>query len=318
MKTYRAKFNPNSKNVYSVSLVESPAMEGDFIQFSKENEIKFAEVDRDKRRIMGLILEPDKLIYRNQGGEQFNIMFTAQDIEDVAYNFQKQKNQTNSTLEHDGNLIDGVTFVETWLVENPEIDKSTNFGFNYPKGSWMGVMQLDNNEVWENYVQTGKVKGFSIDAFMQLEEINLNNVNMSEIKEENLLNKIVDAISLGFEKVGFKKAEKVDEEVKLENHEEKEKEETKLEDETVNEEAENLTKLMEQLLAKLTELMQPVSDEVVAMKKQIEVVKDENLALKKEVEEMSKQPATKIIKPAQQVDFSKMSAYEKFRTKLNK
>ena len=33
--------------------------------------------------VMGLILEPNKLIYRNQNGNEFNIVFTEQDIEDT-------------------------------------------------------------------------------------------------------------------------------------------------------------------------------------------------------------------------------------------
>ena len=156
MKTYRARLKKGAKGVYGISLVDQPAMEGDFIQFSKQEEVKFAEVDKSKRRVMGLVLEPNKLVYRNQGGEEFNVMFEAQDIEDVAYNFQTQKNQNNSTIQHSGESIEGVSFVETWLIENPKMDKSVNFGFEYPKGSWMAVMQIENEDVWLNYVKTGQ------------------------------------------------------------------------------------------------------------------------------------------------------------------
>ena len=59
------------------------------------------------------------------------------------------------------------------IVENPEVDKSTNFGFSYPKGSWLAVMKVDSDEVWNDYIKTGKVQGFSIDAMLSLEEVNL-------------------------------------------------------------------------------------------------------------------------------------------------
>lgn len=313
MKRYKAKFNPDSLNVFAVSLVEQPAMEGNFVAFQKNEEVLFKEVS--KNRFMGLILEPDKEIYRNQNGVEFTISIPEEEVKKFAYNFQKQGFQNNSTLQHDGEPIKGVSFVETWLIENPEIDKSTNFGFHYPKGSWMGVMEFENEEVAKQYKE-GKIKGFSIEAYMQLEEINLNNVNMSEIKEESLLNKISDAISLAFEKVGFKQAEKEEvKEIELEAkvEEDKEKVETKMEDAPVSNDAENLAKLMQDLIAKLTELMQPVSEEVVAMKKEIAEFKEENVNLKKEVEEISKQPATKIVKPAEQVDFSKMTEYQKYK-----
>ncbi|WP_439133013.1 XkdF-like putative serine protease domain-containing protein [Polaribacter sp.] len=307
MKTYRAKYNPDAKNVYGVSLVENPAMEGDFIQFSKQK-LQFADVDKDKRRVMGLILEPNKLIYRNQGGSEFNIVFTEDDIENVAYNFQKQANQSTSTIEHSNQNIEGVTFVETWLVENPKVDKSTNFGFSYPKGSWMGVMQLDNDDVWNDYVKSGKVKGFSIDAFMQLEEVNLKQVdNMSEIKEDSLANKIVEGIKL------FLKPEKAEEtkEVELKQDETKEPEKVDLKDEVKE------VKLNEgdlaSILAEIDKLFAPLKDENVALKEQVKEIETKLSEQNETLVKLAKEPATKTIRKGEdkEVDFDKMSELEK-------
>lgn len=322
MKNYRAKFNPKSKNVYAVSLVENPAMEGDFIQFSSDKELKFADIDKDKRRVMGLILEPNKLVYRNQGGQEFNVFFTAQDIEDVSYNFQKQKNQNNSTIGHSGSNIDGVSFVETWLVENPEKDKSTNFGFSYPKGSWMGVMQIDNEDVWLDYVKTGKVKGFSIDAFMQLEEVNLNKVDMSDNKEVSLNDKAAESL---VEKIGMKIASIFDskkQEVKLEESStgEKVKETEKVELEKVVE-----VKFNDESLAKflkdIEEMFSPLKDENVNLKKQVEEFETKFTKQEERLVELEKQPATnKVNKTAVQLNYSKMSNREKleYNLRLNK
>ena len=312
MKTYRAKFNPDAKNVYGVSLVENPAMEGDFIQFSKQ-EVKFADVDKSKRRVMGLILEPNKKIYRNQGGEQFNIMFTEQDIEDVAYNFQKQSNQKTSTIEHSNQNIEGVTFVETWLVENPQIDKSTNFGFSYPKGSWMGVMQLDNDDVWNDYVKSGKVKGFSIDAFMQLEEVNLkSNIEMSEIKEDSLVTKIVDAVKLAFTP-DKKEVEKVDEKVELKD-EVQEPEKVELKDDEVKEVKLNSDDLAN-ILAEIDKLFNPLKDENVALKEQVKEIETKLSEQSETLLKLAKEPATKTIKKGvdKEIDFKNMSELDKRR-----
>lgn len=316
MKTYRAKFNPKSKNVYGVSLVENPAMEGDFIKFSKQEQIKFAEYDKEKRRVMGLILEPNKLVYRRNDntGEEFNIVFTEQDIEDVAYNFQKQSNQNNSTIEHDGKLIDGVSFVETWLVENPAIDKSSNFGFSYPKGSWMGVMQIDNEEVWSKYVETGEVLGFSIDAFMQLEEINLNTNKMSENKDANILEFLKElpkqiALALKPEQPKEKEVE-MKEEVKAE--EEVELKETEKEIETKVEF--NQDQFFADFLKELEAVFNPLKEEVAELKTQLS-------AQNEKIVELEKQPATTSIKKnPTQLDLSKsyneMSNLEKMEYNL--
>jgi hypothetical protein len=195
MKTYQAKFNPKvNGGVYAISLVENPAMEGLFIALSKQEEIKLAEVDKEQRILMGLVLEPNKAIYRNQGGEEFNIVFSEETIKELSHNFFKLGYQQNSTIEHESkNKIEGVTFVESWIVENTKIDKSANFGFSYPKGSWIATMKVDSDEVWENYVKTGKVQGISVDAMLSLEEVNLkSNINMSKEQEKSIWDMLSD------------------------------------------------------------------------------------------------------------------------------
>lgn len=202
MITYEAEFNEDEvAGVYAISLVESPAMEGMFIALNKQEPIQFKEVDKEQRILMGLVLEPNKPIYRNQNGEEFNIVFSEDTIKKLSFNFFKSNSQKNSTIEHDAKQrIEGVTFVESWIVENGEKDKSANFGFNYPKGSWVATMKVDSSEIWEDYVKTGKVKGFSIDAMLSLKEVNFkSNINMSqEVLEKNntLLEKLLVGLGL--------------------------------------------------------------------------------------------------------------------------
>ena len=340
IKRFRAKFNPDRKGVYSVSIVDEPAMEGDFIQFNKEDKVQFAFMSENKTRVMGLILQPDKDVLRfdEETQEHYNVFFTAEDIKDVAYNFQRQGHQNNSTRQHDGVAIEGVSFVETWLVENPKIDKSANFGFNYPKGSWVGVMDITNKEILKD-IELGKYKGFSIDALMQFEEqLNLNKLNMSEDKKDNDL---LSAIDTRFAQLKeFLKPKEVklaehekpeDEKVKMNEHyddkdekvklEEKEEEKVDLmghEDEekdkkkTEMAEHTDVNEMLEKIIAKIQEMMTPLIEEDVEMKKEaVELAKrvesieksnvafaKENETLKAEVLAFSKQPATKSIKQA--------------------
>ena len=55
--------------VFKISLVETPAIESNFVFFAKE-EMQFARVDDEKRMVMGPILIPDKKILRVDGGGQ--------------------------------------------------------------------------------------------------------------------------------------------------------------------------------------------------------------------------------------------------------
>jgi hypothetical protein len=201
MKTFNAKFKKGGKGVFAISLVKTPATEETFIAMSKQEElIKMAKVNEEQRIVMGLVLQPQQLILREDPttGEQFNIVFSADTIKELSHNFFKSGFQLNSKLEHNSPIKD-VTFVESWIVENSEIDKSANFGMNFPKGSWIATMKVDNDDIWNNYVKTGEVEGFSVDAMVDLEEINLKSeVKMSENK--SIITMLKEIIS-GAEKV---------------------------------------------------------------------------------------------------------------------
>ena len=201
MKTFNAKFKKGGKGVFAISLVKTPATEETFIAMSKQEElIKMAKVNEEQRIVMGLVLQPQQLILREDPttGEQFNIVFSADTIKELSHNFFKSGFQLNSKLEHNSPIKD-VTFVESWIVENSEIDKSANFGMKFPKGSWMATMKVDNDDIWNNYVKTGEVEGFSVDAMVDLEEINLKSeVKMSENK--SIITMLKEIIS-GAEKV---------------------------------------------------------------------------------------------------------------------
>ena len=201
--TYNAIFDAeNNKGVFGISLVESPAMEGLFVALAKQEQIQLKEVDKDQRILMGLVLEPNKAVYRNQDGKEFNIVFSEDTIKELSHNFFKSGFQLNSKLEHSDNIED-ISFVESWIVHDPKIDKSTNFGMEYPKGSWLVSMKVDNDEIWNDYVKTGKIKGFSIDAMLSFEKVETNlktEIEMSEVKNKGIIEQIKE-ILLGKDEV---------------------------------------------------------------------------------------------------------------------
>jgi len=190
MKTFEAKFKEDSDGVFAISLVSAPATGEHYIALSEQkNIVTLSKVDEEQRILMGLVLQPNQLIYRKQDDTEFNIVFSEDTIKKLSHNFFKSGFQLNSKLEHD-TPIEGVSFVESWLVENSDIDKSANFGLSYPKGSWLATMKVDNDEIWDDYIKTGKLKGFSVDAMVDLQEVNFkSNIKMSEEKK-NLLEKM--------------------------------------------------------------------------------------------------------------------------------
>lgn len=186
--------------VFGISLVEDPAIQSNFIALSKQQKIQLSTIDNEKRILLGAVLVPDLPIYRNQNGMEFNIVFSADTIRKSMENFFKQSYQQNSSLEHDKE-IEGVTFVESWIKEDDVHDKSVAYGINEPNGTWFATMKVDNDEIWNDYVKTGQVKGFSIDGMFDLEKINLN-TDMN-------LESITNAIKEGFEAILSNKQEEV-------------------------------------------------------------------------------------------------------------
>lgn len=154
--------NDEVSGIEAISVVESPAIEEDFIAL-KNQEFKLAEVDKEKRILMGAALVPNKPIYRRSGEDEYYIYFSKETVRKASELFFIRGNQNKSTLEHNLPLT-GLTAVESWIVEG-EKDKTRHYGLDVPVGTWMVSMKVHNDDIWNNYVKTGKVKGFSIEGY---------------------------------------------------------------------------------------------------------------------------------------------------------
>ncbi len=150
------------QGVEAISIVENPAIESDFVALKSE-EVKLAEVDKEKRILMGAVLIPEKPIQRRNGEDEYYIYFSKDTVVKASQLFLKKGNQGNSTLEH-SKQIEGLTVVESWIVEDLTKDKSALYNLSVPVGTWMASVKVDNDEIWNDYVKTGKVKGFSLEG----------------------------------------------------------------------------------------------------------------------------------------------------------
>ena len=149
--------------IEAISVVENPAIEEDFIAL-KSQEFKLAEVDKEKRILMGALLIPNKPIYRRNGEDEYYIYFSKDTVLKASQMYLMQGKQNNSTLEHQYQ-INGLSLVESWIVEDKVHDKSVKYGMNLPLGTWVGAVKVNNDEIWNEFVKTGKVKGFSIEGY---------------------------------------------------------------------------------------------------------------------------------------------------------
>ena len=147
--------------IEAISVVENPAIEENFIAL-KNQEFKLAEVDKEKRILMGAALIPNRPIYRQNGKQEYYIYFSQATVRKASELFFINGNQSNSTLEHQLELK-GLTAVESWIVES-EQDKSRMYDLNVPMGTWMVSMKVNNDDVWKK-VKNKEIKGFSIEGY---------------------------------------------------------------------------------------------------------------------------------------------------------
>jgi hypothetical protein len=153
--------------VFALSLVSQPAIMSNFMYLSKDGkkiEVKFASVDEDKHLIVGPILIPDMKILRKDSpnSNPYEVFFSKDTVVKAAQKYLADNHTNDITVEHE-NAVDGVSLVESWIVESSIYDKSKNYNLNLKPGTWAGVFKVNNLEVWEQ-VKLGNYKGISLEG----------------------------------------------------------------------------------------------------------------------------------------------------------
>ena len=168
--------------INAISFVEFPAIEENFIALN-EHKVEMKTIDEDKRLVVGLALVPNKLIYRRNRGFEYNITFSEQTVRKASEKYLKSLKLHNTTVAHETE-VDGVFLTESWIVEDPLLDKTAVYGLDAPKGAWAVSMRVENDDLWER-IKKGDYLGFSIEGmFTEQEEFSKAEIDaMEEIAE---------------------------------------------------------------------------------------------------------------------------------------
>ena len=183
----------NEIGIEAISVVENPAIEENFLAL-KSNIVELKEADKEKKLLVGALLIPNKPIYRRSGDEEYYIYFSKDTVEKASQMYLMNGNQNNATLEHQHDIV-GLTLVESWIVEDEVHDKSRKFGMDVPLGTWMGSVKVNNDAVWNNFVKTGMVKGFSIEGYFADRMDRPKEPIKEEVEAEELLSKLKNILS---------------------------------------------------------------------------------------------------------------------------
>ena len=182
----------DESGVTAIALVDQPAIESNWMAFSKQSEYKFAVKDEDKRIIEGYFMVADLLIPRiGEHGEKFFVKFSAKTIEAIREKQSRLGMTNNFNLMHDPKQIaDGVFMLDNLIIDNERGKVAPKEFEKVPNGSLWGSAKVDNDEIWEQ-IKAGEFRGFSVEGmFKQLEPVSM---------DEDLINKLRETIQ-DFEK----------------------------------------------------------------------------------------------------------------------
>ena len=286
MKRYELKLVDGGKGVFKVSVVKDPAIESTLVHFSAEKEETAFFTDEEKRVIYSVVMRPNMDIFRsNVNGEPANVYYTEETVEKAQINYFRNNGNSATNINH-SELADaeGIFPFESWIVSDPTTDRAAKFGLDVRKGDWVMGLKVDNNELWNEHIKTGKLDGFSVEA---------TNINY-EFKEQTQMNKEKD-VEKGFldelfgwlkmkketfseEKTEEKEAEATE---NMAEDDEKKKEEGEKEVKAADESAEGAEKKAE------TSKSDPKDDEIAELKATIASLKADKVKSETDLEKMS-------------------------------
>lgn len=137
---------------------------------SKHQKLVFSEDENEQHIITGPCMIPNLQIYRidEKTGEEYYAYFSEETVKACSQNFIKVGGQYNINWNHESQLP-GNFITESWLVEDPENDKSNALGFsNLPKGTWMISVKVTDIDVWKRLKKTKC--GFSIEGMFAFQK----------------------------------------------------------------------------------------------------------------------------------------------------
>ena len=315
LKNYRVK--PSTSDIYAVSLVEEEAVESGFIALSKQKQpMDFKIHNEEKRMLYGVALRADFPIHRRYGEDEFYLTFDANAIERLVNKFMSNYGQKSFTIDH-MEPAEGIVITESSLVKDTENDKSNALGLeNVSEGSWIIGCKINNDEIWQS-IREGRWHGFSIESWIDMEEIEeFNKINkenknidmaVKKSKFEEMIDKIKSIISDAVteadgedtevqEEVVDKAADAVEEVVNKDKTDTTDEVVEAAEDKTPTEEIVNdVVDTVQEETQTTEEAADNLQEVVDQLQAEVDSLKKENEQLKAKNEKMSKQPSTKVV-----------------------
>ena len=174
--------------VEAIAFVDNPAIQRNWMAFDNHKEYSFQEVDTEKRIVAGPLMVADMPIYRNYQGKEFFVKFSAKTIESIVDKFmQEGRINAFNYMHNEEQVISDVYLQQSFIIDSKKGIFTPQGYETLADGSWFGFVKVNNDEIWNDFVKTGKLKGFSVEGnFSQKEQFN----NQIMTKLEEMLDKL--------------------------------------------------------------------------------------------------------------------------------
>ena len=169
---YEALISSEDDGIVTISLVDEPAVESDFVCFAKDaGKQLFALKDSAERLITGCLMKADTPIYRNDNGYEYYIVFSKKTIQTMAQKMLADSTFKNIDTQHNGELLPqgALTLMELYVKDsNKGIDP--NF-VDVPDGSLMVTFKVNDESIWQECANGDFLNGFSLEGFFETKQV---------------------------------------------------------------------------------------------------------------------------------------------------
>jgi hypothetical protein len=176
--------NGEDLGINKIAFTSTPAIITKGLAFNEDGVKELYFADKTKYRVVAPIMKPAQ-IYRADDSGEYYVTFTEQVIERMYSKFMKNfSNRQVFNLEHDNQEQVPAYVLESWIVDNPTLDKSlSSYGIEVPKGTVMMSAQFTNKDAYNEIVENGQF-GFSIEGFLGLSLSEI--INKEKLKNEKM------------------------------------------------------------------------------------------------------------------------------------
>lgn len=178
---FYAEITSDDEGIFSISLVDFPATQRNFVCFNENKAIQFFSVqDEEEHIVSGVVMSANTPIYRrDEKGFEYYIVYKPETIKLMAEKMLKDNTQNQVDLMHNGELVRSVNLIELFIKDSSKGIVPT-YMEDVPDGSLMATYKVRDEKIWEA-IKSGQLNGFSLAGLFSIEKEDSEEKDLQEI-----------------------------------------------------------------------------------------------------------------------------------------